>query len=429
MCITHVKYSCNHKEKRVIKCRKLWSARAGWCCYPAFLFAFGWSNEEPCGDFIQGKAFFSPKSCPECTEAEQSTPQTRGILPNKYRHKLTPEALNASRRRMQKEREKEDAVKERWYSRKEDFQEMLRKRELEERLNRDAAARSTAKSDEVLPGMPSFVHVPLGDRWGDPSYHYPPHIADVYDVASITPSGDPVRLGSCEQQKEPPKQSERSVKNIDVVLKDRDQQSERRHQDRHCLDCHQHGGESFASPVDSFRHARHLMALLDHADQGRYAAQHATIPNPDSYLHFEREQVYGGQVGRNLENQQQRQQQLLHHQGGHTEPRSLIDTRPAPKSPIIERRGYRTPQTLADERSRPGEHQRRGTQTTAPVRTPRSGPLKGFFHAFGSSSRWSEDARRHRYESPKVASDAHSDVSSFVCRDSRDVEIGRRMQL
>ncbi|KAK1999149.1 hypothetical protein LX36DRAFT_680521 [Colletotrichum falcatum] len=196
MCFAHVKYSCNHKEKRRLKCRKLWSARTGWCCYPAFLLAFGWPNEEPCGDFVQGKAVFSSKICPECTEAEQSTPQTNGIVPSKYRHKLTPEALNASRRRMQEEKEKENAVKERWYSREENFQEMLRKREQEERLDRDAAAGTTAEAVKPLPGMPSLIHVPLGDRWGDPSYHYPPHVADAYDTAPITPPRDPVLLGS-----------------------------------------------------------------------------------------------------------------------------------------------------------------------------------------------------------------------------------------
>ncbi|EFQ26456.1 uncharacterized protein GLRG_01600 [Colletotrichum graminicola M1.001] len=195
MCFTHVKYSCNHNEKCVLKCRKLWSARTSWCCYPAFLFTFGWPNEEPCSDFVERKAFFSPKTCPECTEAEQSAPQTRGIVPSKYRHKLTPEALNTSRQRM-KEREKEDAVKERWYTREENFQETLRKWEQEERLNRDVVAGSTAKTDKALPDMPSFIHVPLGDRWGDPSYHYPPHIADVYDAAPLTPPRNRGRSGS-----------------------------------------------------------------------------------------------------------------------------------------------------------------------------------------------------------------------------------------
>ncbi|KAK2065106.1 hypothetical protein LY76DRAFT_611697 [Colletotrichum caudatum] len=196
MCYTHVRYSCNHNRKRVLKCRKLWSARAGWCCYPAFLFAFGWPEDDPCGDFVEGKAIFSPKTCPECTEAEQSAPQTRGIVTNKYRHKLMPEALNASRRRMQEERKKEEAVKERWYSREENFQETLRKREQEERLDRDATAGTTAETEKALPDMPSFIHVPLGDRWGDPSYHYPPHVADAYVAAPLPPPRDPVRLGS-----------------------------------------------------------------------------------------------------------------------------------------------------------------------------------------------------------------------------------------
>ncbi|KAK1600570.1 uncharacterized protein LY79DRAFT_664826 [Colletotrichum navitas] len=422
MCFTHVKYSCNHNGKCVLKCRKLWSARTSWCCYPAFLFTFGWPNEEPCGDFVERKAFFSPKICPECTEAEQSAPQTRGIVPRKYRHKLTPEALNASRQRMKEEREKEDAVKERWYTREENFQ----KREQKGRLNQDVTG-STAETDKALPDMPSFIHVPLGDRWGDPSYHYPPHIADAYDAAPLTPPRDRGRLGSYVQQEQPPQQPDRMVKNIDVVLKDRDQQSEQRHHDRHCADRHRHGGEHFASPVDGFRHAQYLTALSDNVDQNRYAAHHVTIPNPDPYHHFEEEPVYGGRVGQTLKTQQQRPQQSLHGQGGYTEPRSLTNTRLAPKLPIQERQGHRRPQILAHERSRPGEPRRRDTEPTPPVRTPRSGLLKGFFHAFGSNSHRSEDARCDRYESRKVAVDAHSDVSSFVCHDSRDVERGRIM--
>ncbi|KAK1982168.1 hypothetical protein LZ30DRAFT_591181 [Colletotrichum cereale] len=427
MCFTNVKYSCNHEEKRALKCRTLWSARSSWCCYPAFLFAFGWPNEEPCGDFVRGKALFSPKTCPECTEAEQFTPQTRGIVPGKYRHKLTPEALNASRRRMRGEREKEDAVKERWYSREEHFQETLRRREQEERLGRDAAAGSTAGTEKALPDMPPFIHVPLGDRWGDPSYHYPPHIADAYEATPLTSPRDSVRLGSCEQQEQPSQQPQRPVKNIDVVLKDQDQQSERGYQDRHCSDRHQHAREHLASPVDSFRYAQHLTGPSDNVDQSRHAAQHVTIPNPKPHLHFEREQVYGGRVGRNLGHQRQRPQQSPHHQAEYSEPRTLTDPRPAPKPPIAERRGYRKPQPLAHELSRSVEPRRRGTEPTPPVRTPRSGPLKGFFHAFGSSSHRGEDAQRDRYECPKVAADTRSDVSSFVCRDSRDVERRRRV--
>ncbi|KAK2041254.1 hypothetical protein LZ31DRAFT_17218 [Colletotrichum somersetense] len=427
MCYTHVRYSCNHNRKRVLKCRQLWSARAGWCCYPAFLFAFGWPKDDPCGDFVEGKAFFSPKTCPECTEAEQSAPQTRGIVTNKYRHKLTPEALNASRRRIQEERKKEEAVKERWYSREENFQETLRKREQEERLARGATAGTTAETEKALPYMPLFIHAPLGDRWGDPSYHYPPHIADAYVAAPLTQPRDPVRLGSYEEQEQPLQQPERPVKNIDVVLKDRGQQPEQRYQDRHCSDRHQHGGEHFASPVDSFRHAQHLTALSDTVDQSRYTAHHVTIPNPDPGLHSEREAVYGDQVGQSLKTKQQRPQQSPGYQGGYTSPRSLTDTRPAPKPPIAERRGHRKPHPLAHERLRLGEPSCQGTEPKPPARTPKSGPLKEFFHAFGGSSRRSEDARCDRYKSPKAASDAHSDVSSFVCRDSRDVERGRRM--
>ncbi|GJC80108.1 hypothetical protein ColLi_02946 [Colletotrichum liriopes] len=430
MCFTNVKYSCDHKEKHVLKCRKLWFARTGWCCYPAFLFVFGWPAEEPCSDFLKEKAILSSKICPACAEAEQSGPHTRGIVPSKYRHKLTSEALNASRKRMQEEKENEEVVRERWYSREENFQETLRKRDQEERLEREAAADGNAKTDKALPDMPSFVHVPLGDRWGDPSYHYPQHIADAYGLAPPPLPKEPIHSGLSEQQTQSPHVPERLVKNIDVVLKDRDQlatSSEQSHPDRHRSDRHQRGREHVANAVDSYQYAQHLASPGDNVDRHRYAAQHVTSLHSGPYPHLQSDSVVGGLVRHNIETQQQRPQQSLHRQSRYAEPRSLTDTRPAPEPPIVERRGHRQPQPLTNGRPRPREPRRRGTEPMPPAKTPKSGSLKGFFQAFGNSSRRSEDARCDIAESPKVTSDVHSDISSFVCRESRDVEKGRRM--
>ncbi|KZL79627.1 hypothetical protein CI238_08929 [Colletotrichum incanum] len=430
MCFTNVKYSCDHKEKRVLKCRRLWSARTGWCCYPVFLFVFGWPTEEPCSDFFKEKAILSSTICPACTEAEQSGPHTRGIVPSKYRHKLTSEALNASRKRMQEEKENEEVVKERWYSREENFRETLRKREQEERLEREAAADGNAKTDKALPNMPSFVHVPLGDRWGDPSYHYPQHIANAYGVAPNPLPKEPIHSGLSEQQTQPPHVPERLVKNIDVVLMDRDRPAislERSHPDRQRSDRHQHGREHVASAVDSHRYAQHLVGPADIMDRRQYASQHDTSLNSGPYRHLPTEPVDGGQARHNLRTQEQKPQQPLHRQSRYAEPRSLTNTRLVPQAPIVERRGHEQPQPLTDERPRPREPRRRGTEPMSSAKTPRSGSLKGFFQAFGNSSRRSEDYRRDRDESPNVTSDVHSDISSFVCRKSRDVEKGRRM--
>ncbi|GKT42288.1 uncharacterized protein ColSpa_02469 [Colletotrichum spaethianum] len=425
MCFTSIKYACDHKEKKVLKCRKLWSARTGWCCHPAFLFVFGWPTEEPCSDYLEERAFLSSKICPACTKAEQSGPNTRGIVLSKYRQRLTPEALDASRKRMQEEKEKDEVVKERWYSREENFQESLRGREQEERK---AAAGDDAKTDKALPDMPSFVHVPLGERWGDPSYHYPQHIAEAYGAAPCRLSKAPTHSGVNEQQLQPPHVPERPTKNIEVVLKDRDRPAislEQSQTGGHRSSRHDHEREHIASPVDSCRYAQHLVGTTDNMDRCQYAARQVTSLDPGPYRHIGKE-VDGGRLRYDLETQQQRpKQSLVPHQSRYADSRSLTDTKPTPEAPIGERRGHRQPQPLTDKRSRPREPRRRGTEPMPPAKTPKSASLKGFFQAFGNSSRRSEDARRDRVESPNVTSDDHSDISSFVCCKSRDVEKGR----
>ncbi|KAK6227170.1 hypothetical protein QIS74_00725 [Colletotrichum tabaci] len=434
MCLTNVTYSCHHKEKHILKCRKLWSARTAWCCYPTFLLVFGWPTEEPCKGFLAEKAIISPKPCPECTEAEQFGPQTKGIIPSKYRNKLTPEALNSSRKRMmeQKEKEKDEAVKDRWYSRVENFQETLRKREQEERLEREAAPYTNANTSKPLPDMPLFVHVPLSNRWGNPSYHYPRHVAEAYDAPSPTHSSSKEYIPSnqYEQQQQqrpqrtpyPPKEP---VENIDAVSRDQDQtttNSEPNHS-RH----QRHGREHGATAVDNNRYAQHTSSPADNVDRHLYASSQNAGLNPNDYRSFEGGRASRDQGPHSTETQHQQTQNLLYRQTRHTEPKSLNNPNPnaAPAPLIAERRGHKKPQALTGERSRPRGPRRRGTEPTPPARTPKPGSLKGFFfQGFGSSSLCSEDPRRGRGDSHNVTSDVHSDNSSFVCRGSRDVEKG-----
>ncbi|KAJ0167114.1 hypothetical protein CTA2_4365 [Colletotrichum tanaceti] len=437
MCLTNVTYSCHHKEKHTLKCRKLWSARTARCCYLAFLPVFGWPTEEPCNGVLAEKAIISSQPCPECTEAEQFGPQTKGIVPGKYRHKLTPEALNASRKRMveQKDKVKEEVVKERWYSRVENFQETLRKREHEKRLEREAAPCTNANTSKPLPDMPLFVHIPLSNRWGDPSYHYPRHVAEAYGAPSLThsPSKEYTPSNQYEQQQQKRQQRtlyspKQPVENIDAVSRDQDPTST--DSEPNPSDHQRHGTEHDATPVDNNSYAQHTARPADNVDRQLYAPSQYAGLYPNDYHSFEGERASRGQGPHSTETQHHQTQNSLYHQTRHTEPKGLTNSEPnaVPAPLIAERRGHKKPPpALTGERSRPRGPHRRCTEPTPPAKTPKSGSLKGFFfQGLGSSSRRSKGTCHGSGHSHNAPSDVHSDNSSFVCRESRDVEKGRK---
>ncbi|OHF01285.1 hypothetical protein CORC01_03318 [Colletotrichum orchidophilum] len=189
MCLAKTIYTCQHKEKKRVACRKTWRQRTSWCFRPILFFVLGKSSDEPCDELRVNDTVWPSVACPECRQAEETGIATRGMVisttatTNKYRDKLTPAALAASRMRKE-DLEKQDKVQANYWSRQENFQEELRKRELEEEAARGQAqaqaqaqgggdAVSDSYADRPLPALPCFPAASVGDTRGDPGYQNP----------------------------------------------------------------------------------------------------------------------------------------------------------------------------------------------------------------------------------------------------------------
>ncbi|KAJ0313515.1 hypothetical protein COL516b_000454 [Colletotrichum fioriniae] len=185
MCFAKTIYTCQHQERKRVTCRKTWRQRAGWCFRPVLLFFFGDAPEEPCSELRVNNTVWPNVVCPECRTAEETGIATKGMVTsttttNKYREKLTPAALAASRRRKEEQDKKEEKMRTNYWSIQEDYQEGLRKREMEEAARLQGgggdavvAGGSEDYADRPLPALPAFPAASVGDTRGDPGYQDP----------------------------------------------------------------------------------------------------------------------------------------------------------------------------------------------------------------------------------------------------------------
>lgn len=355
MCYGEVRYACCHTGKRRITCRKIWRRRTGWCCHPVVGFVFGEGVDTTC-DVTRDNWTWATTSCPECREAEQTGVATKGRI-HDFRGKFTPEALRSARQR--KEEEDRQKIQTRWYSREESFQ-MQQLRRPEEPVN----------SDRPLPAMPSFVHVPLGDRWGQPSYHYPKQVAMKFPPAP--PPEEPLPSVP-HKQAEVSDEQQRPIKTIEVVLKNRLVTSP----DQPCLA----GGQCWKPVPES---------------------------NPTSSYDIDFRQA--------RRSQEPQQQQYCSKLLG---PRSLTNPRPAPPVPIADRRGRKLKPLTGNygNMTRPSKPRQR---VTAPEPSAKSAKTPGPMSLLKALGRAANPECAVNRDDPD--SDAHSDISSFVCRDARDIE-------
>ncbi|KAK1636606.1 hypothetical protein BDP81DRAFT_449604 [Colletotrichum phormii] len=185
MCFAKTIYTCQHEERKRITCRKTWRQRAGWCFRPILLFFVGDSPDEPCSELRVNDNVWPNVTCPECRTAEETGIATKGMVTsttttNKYREKLTPAAIAASRRRKEEQEKKDEKQRTNYWSIQENYQEGLRKREMEEaaRLQGgggvgDVTGGNEDYADRPLPALPTFPAASVGDTRGDPGYQDP----------------------------------------------------------------------------------------------------------------------------------------------------------------------------------------------------------------------------------------------------------------
>ncbi|KAL0938850.1 uncharacterized protein CTRU02_205460 [Colletotrichum truncatum] len=186
MCYGTLQYSCCHTQTTRLTCRKTWRKRTGWLCYAIVTFICGVGPDEPCDEVRGDKHWWVTRSCPDCRAAEEAGTQTKGRVHDRYASKLTPEDLRRSRRRKEEEDRQKDLERKAY---RDDRIEMQKIKRADQGYDRNAP----------LPAMPSFAHVSLGDRSGQPLHRLPQQGANKSPSAS-SQQKSPLNIPHDEQQ-------------------------------------------------------------------------------------------------------------------------------------------------------------------------------------------------------------------------------------
>ncbi|KAF6837575.1 hypothetical protein CPLU01_02928 [Colletotrichum plurivorum] len=183
MCYGILQYQCSHSARARINCRQTWRKRTGWFCYPIVRLICGPGPEQPCDEIRPDKYWWVANSCKECRKAEENDSNTKGRIHDRYRSRLTHDELQRSRRRVEEERRLEEMERNMYRDDRIKYQQMKRAAKEEARNkgngnNSNTAAATDNNNNTALPIMPSFAHVPLGNRYGQAGYHQPSQIAN-----------------------------------------------------------------------------------------------------------------------------------------------------------------------------------------------------------------------------------------------------------
>ncbi|TDZ26682.1 hypothetical protein Cob_v001028 [Colletotrichum orbiculare MAFF 240422] len=174
MCQGTVHHACHHIRTRRITCRKTWRHRAGLrLCLPLVAYFCGEGPSEACDEVRPEKSWTVASSCADCQAAEAAGVQTRGRTHNRYVSRLTPAAINESRRRME-DAERNEEIERNMY--RDERIELLVKR----RQHADAEKKRKEERLKAFPAMPGFNHPPLGVLWDDSPVQQGAHDAHTY---------------------------------------------------------------------------------------------------------------------------------------------------------------------------------------------------------------------------------------------------------